>query len=157
MAPTQGVGALDTKEVPADLFSRFADGDLPRWRALRGCVVVPGDERWGEGLVRDIRWEGRSDLPHDRGTIYLSVEYADGLQARVNARAFARHHHTVRIEPGLADFVERWFGDPDAPDDDARILALAERDGALRAEQDAERQRRVEELRRLVRARRAAE
>ena len=148
---------MEAKDVPADLFSRFAAGDLPRWRALRGCAVVPDDERWGEGLVRDVRWEGRSDLPDDRGTIYLSVEYADGLRARVNARAFARHHHIVRIEAGLADFVERWFGDADAVDDDARLAALAERDGALRAEQDAERLRRVEELRRLVRERRAAD
>ncbi|MCX6100552.1 MAG: hypothetical protein NTV92_03870, partial [Candidatus Bipolaricaulota bacterium] len=85
---------------------------------------MPDDERWGEGLVRDIRWEGRSDLPDDRGVIYLSVEYADGLRARVNARAFARHHHIVRIEPGLAGFVGRWFGDADAADDDARLAAL---------------------------------
>ncbi len=147
-----GARAAETRNVPGDAFSRFAAGDLSRWRALRGCSVSPGDGRWGEGRVSEVRWEGRSDLPDDRGAIYLRVEYADGLRARVNARAFARLHRSVCVESGLADFVERWFGDPDAVECDgaAQSEALAECDRRLREEQDEARRRHVEQLRRRV-------
>lgn len=150
---------METKDVSGDLFSRFAASDLVRWRALRGRTLSPVDERWGVGLVTDIRWEGRSDLPDDRGTIYVHVEYAGDLKVRVNSRAFARLHRSVRIEPGLADFVLRWFGEADPVEDEgeARAAAVAQCDSALRAEQDAERQLRVEELRRRVRERRATD
>jgi hypothetical protein len=147
--------AAETRNVPAASFSRFAADDLSRWRALRNCSVSPGDGRWGEGRVAEVRWEGRSDLPEDRGAIYLRVEYADGLRARVNARAFSRLHRSVRIESGLADFVERWFGDPDAADreDDARVAAVTECDRKLREEQDEARRRHVQEMRRRIRQR----
>ncbi len=147
--------AVETRDVPAAAFSRFAADDLPRWRSLRNCSALPSDPRWGDGRVIEVRWEGRSDLPDDRGAIYLRVEYADGLRARVNSRAFARLHRSVSIESGLADFVERWFGSPDAREcgDAARSLALAECDRRLCEEQDEARRRHVEELRRRVRQR----
>jgi hypothetical protein len=147
---------MNTRQIPATTFAAFADSDLVRWRALRSCVVLPSDVRWGSGRVTDVRWEGRSDLPDDRGTVYVRVAYEDGLRARVNASAFARLHTTVEIESGLADFIERWFGGAAMAgwDDEARAVALAERDEALRAEQDAERATRVGVLRRRVRERR---
>ena len=143
------------KTVPADLFCRFAAADLTRWRALAGCTVSPRDCRWGAGRVSDIRWEGRSDRPEDPGSIYLRVDYADGLRARVHARAFGRVHRDVTLETSLADFVLRWFGDSKgADDDDARAAALGACDAALRGRQDEERKRRAESLRRRSRERR---
>lgn len=145
---------MTVRRVSARTFAAFAACDLVRWRALRGCVVFPEDARWGAGRVRDARWEGRSDLPDDRGTVTVRVEYGDGLRARVSALAFARLHSSVEIESGLADFVERWFGAavPSEADGAAREAALVECDGALRAEQDAARERRVEEMRRRVKS-----
>jgi hypothetical protein len=147
--------AVETRVVPAAAFSRFAADDLLRWRALRDCSASPSNLRWGSGRVAEVRWEGRTDLPDDRGTIYLRVEYADGLRARVNARAFARLHRSVSIKSELADLVERWFGNTDAiePEDAARALALAECDARLREEQDGARRRHAEEMRRRVRQR----
>jgi hypothetical protein len=87
--------------------------------------------------------------------IYLRVEYADGLRARVNARAFARLHGDVTLETSLADFALRWFGDSKGADDDgARAAALGACDAALRGRQDEERKRRAESLRRRSRERR---
>ena len=142
------------KTVPADLFCRFAAADLTRWRALAGCTVSPRDCRWGAGRVSDIRWEGRSDRPEDPGSIYLRVDYADGLRARVHARAFGRVHRDVTLETSLADFVLRWFGDSKGADDGARAAALGACDAALRGRQDEERKRRAEILRRRSRERR---
>jgi hypothetical protein len=146
---------VETRDVSAAAFSRFAADDLSHWRALRGCSASPGDGRWGEGRVTEVRWEGRSDLPDDRSAIYLRVEYADGLRARVNARAFARIHRCVRIENRLADFVERWFGNDDVAEreDAERSAAIEECDRRLREEQDGARRRHVEQLRRRARQR----
>ncbi len=145
---------MTARRVSARTFAAFAASDLVRWRALRGCAVSPQDARWGAGRVGDVRWEGRSDLPGDRGAVTVRVEYGDGLRARVNALAFARLHSSVEIESGLADFIERWFGDAAASEarDEARAAALMECDDALRAEQDAARERHVEEMRRRVRS-----
>jgi hypothetical protein len=88
--------------------------------------------------------------------IYLRVEYADGFRARVNARAFGRLHSDVTLETSLADFVLRWFGDPDRGDaeDGARAAALAACDAILRDRQDEERKSRAETLRKRSRERR---
>lgn len=135
--------------VPAACFAAFADLDLVRWRALRGRTVTPASPAWGEGRVGEVRWEGRSDLPDDRGAVYLRVEYADGLRVRVNARAFARLHASAAVDPELAAFIVRWFGDPSLGDDEGtRDAALAHCDAQLRAEQDAAREEHVAELRR---------
>ncbi len=141
---------MSTSSVPAACFAAFADLDLVRWRALRGRTVTPVSPAWGEGRVREVRWEGRSDLPDDRGAVYLRVEYADGLCVRVNARAFARLHATAAIDPELAALIVRWFGTPAAggADDGVRDAALAACDAQLRAEQDEARERHVAELRR---------
>jgi hypothetical protein len=149
---------MERRAVPADLFCRFAAADLTRWRSLADCTVSPRDCRWGAGRVSDIRWEGRSDRPDDAGVIYLRVEYADGLRARVNARAFGRLHSDVILEGSLADFVLRWFGDSDrAGDDGARAAALGACDAILRDRQDAERKQRAEILRKRSRERRGEE
>jgi hypothetical protein len=147
---------MEKKTVPAAAFCRFAAADLTRWRALSDCAVSPRDCRWGAGRVSDIRWEGRSDRPEDSGVIYLRVEYADGFRARVNARAFGRLHSDVTLEPSLADFVLRWFGDPDRAgvEDGARTAALAACDAILRDRQDEERKSRAETLRKRSRERR---
>jgi hypothetical protein len=147
---------MEVKTVPADLFCRFAAANLTRWRALADCAVSPRDCRWGAGRVSDVRWEGRSDRPEDPGAIYLRVEYADGLRARVNARAFGRLHSDVTLEGSLADFVLRWFGDSDRAggDDGARAAALGACDADLRDRQDRERKQRAESLRRRSRERR---
>jgi hypothetical protein len=147
---------METRVVRADLFCRFAAGDLTRWRALAGCTVLPRDLRWGTGRVSDIRWEGRSDRPEDAGLIYLRVEYGDGLRARVSARAFGRLHSEVTLEASLADFVLRWFGDTDpaSSEDGARGAAFEACDAALRARRDEERKRRAETLRKRSRERR---
>lgn len=145
---------MKTRRLPACSFASFAADDLVRWRALRDCVVSPEDTRWGEGRVTDVRWEGRSDRPDDRGVVYLRIVYGDDLRARVNARAFARLHRSVDIESQLADFIERWFAaagssDPDEETrDPARVAALAAQDEALRTKQDSARQVRVEQMRR---------
>jgi hypothetical protein len=148
---------MEAKTVPADLFCRFAADDLTRWRALAACTVSPRDGRWGAGRVSDIRWEGRSDRPEDPGSIYLRVDYADGLRARVNARAFGRLHSDVTLEASLADFVLRWFGDSEGADDGARAVALGACDADLRERQDEERKRRAETLRKRSRERRGEE
>ena len=141
--------------MPADLFCRFAAANLTRWRALADGTVSPRDCRWGAGHVSDVRWEGRSDRPEDPGVIYLRVEYADGLRARVNARAFGRLHSDVTLDASLADFVLRWFGDSErAGDDGARAAALGACDAALRDRQDEERKLRAEILRKRSRERR---
>jgi hypothetical protein len=147
---------MEKTTVPAAAFCRFAATDLTRWRALADCAVSPSDCRWGAGRVSDIRWEGRSDRPEDPGVIYLRVEYADGFRARVNARAFGRLHSDVTLETSLADFVLRWFGDPDRADveDGARAAALGACDAILRNRQDEERKSRAETLRKRSRERR---
>ncbi len=146
---------MEVKTVPADLFCRFAADDLTRWRALADCTVSPRDCRWGAGRVSDIRWEGRSDRPEDPGSIYLRVDYADGLRARVHARAFGRLHRDVTLETSLADFVLRWFGNSEGADDaGARVAALGACDADLRDRQDEERKRRAETLRKRSRERR---
>jgi hypothetical protein len=147
---------MEMKGVPAAAFCRFAAADLARWRALADCAVSPRDCRWGVGRVSDIRWEGRSDRPEDAGSIYIRVEYADGFRARVNARAFGRLHSDVTLETSLADFVLRWFGDPEGAggEDGARAAALAVCDAALRDRQDETRRQRAENLRQRSRERR---
>jgi hypothetical protein len=150
---------MERRAVPADLFCRFAAANLTRWRALADCTVSPRDCRWGAGRVSDVRWEGRSDRPEDPGAIYLRVEYADGLRARVNARAFGRLHSDVTLETSLADFVLRWFGDSDRAggDDGARAAALGACDAALHDQQNGARKQRAESLRRRSRERRGEE
>ena len=151
----RGCVPMETKAVPADLFGRFAATDLTRWRALAGCDVSPCDRRWGVGRVRDVRWEGRSDRPEDPGSIYIRIEYADGLRVRVHARAFGRIHNDVAIDASLADFVRRWYGNEQTDGEDgARAAALAACDGILRDRQDEERRERFGALRQRVRERR---
>lgn len=139
---------METKAVPASLFGDFAATSVTRWRALTDCPVSPRDSRWGPGRVRDIRWEARSDRPNDPGSIYVRIEYSDGLRVRVHAREFGRVHRDVTVDAPLADFVRRWFSvEHTAVEDDARAAALAAYDGILRDRQDRERARRVEVLR----------
>jgi len=140
--------------VPSAVFSEFAAASLTRWRALAGCAVSPRDSRWGAGRVRDIRWEGRSDRPDDRGSIYVRVEYAGGLRVRVHARSFGRIHGDVVVDAPLADFVLRWYAGGDPPGDESeRTFALAAFDRVLQDRQDEERGRCVEALRQRSSAR----
>ena len=150
---------MEERELPSDLFARFAAGDLVRWRALAGRTVTPTNERWGEGRVTDVRWEGRSEFPDGPGIVYVRVQYSDGLRVRVNSQAFARLHRHVSVDSSLADLVERWFGDgaEASADGVSRAAAVAECDRVLRAAQDEERKRRASELRSRVRERRAEE
>jgi hypothetical protein len=138
---------MSTKEVSADAFSRFAAGDLVRWRALAGRRLTARDARWGRGRVADVRWEGRSDRPDDDGIVYVRAEYADGLRVRVNARAFGRLHELVEIDAELAEFVERRFSDAASMDASAEA-ELEIWDARLREEQDSARQKRIAESRR---------
>ena len=98
----------------------------------------------------DARWEGRSDRPEDPGAVYLRVEYAGKLRARVNARAFRRLHVTVDIESDMAEFVQRWFDSAGVAESDEESRAQAVRlwDNRLRADQDAERACRIDAVRR---------
>jgi hypothetical protein len=147
---------MNTKRVSASAFSRFADSDLVRWRALSGQSVSPRDGRWGDGRAVEVRWQGRSDRPEDEGTIYVRVEYSGGLRVRVNARAFGRLHDAVELDLELAEFVERWFGGTDpTPGEEGELgTALAHWDSTLRSVQDAARERRAVELRRRAEGRR---
>ena len=141
------VNRMSTKEVSADAFTRFAAGDLVRWRALTGRRLTARDARWGEGRVADVRWEGRADRPDDDGVVYVRAEYAVGLRVRVNAMAFGRLHKLVDLDAELAEFVERRFADAAAPDASAEI-ELGIWDARLREAQDTARQQRIAESRR---------
>ncbi len=136
---------MNTKRVSAQTFARFAQGDLNRWRALAGWGVLARDPRWGGGRVVDIRWEGRSDRPDDEGRIYVRVQYEGDLRVRVNSRAFGRTHDAVELDAELADFVARWSPDAGEPPEELETAAW---DLRLREQQDGERARRLEEVRR---------
>lgn len=145
---------METKTIPALSFCAFAAMSLARWRALEGQSVSARDARWGLGHVVDVRWEGRSDRPDDEGRIYVRVEYASGLQARVDARALARLHRDVTIEAALADFVEKAYAAQRAPRQGAAVTqALAQWDRVLQARWDDERRLRADALRQRARER----
>lgn len=137
---------MTTRWVPAPTFADFAELDLVRWRALVGRAVTARDARWGSGRVVDVRWEGRSDRPDDAGRIYVRVEYTEDLRVRVDARAFARLHLDVEVREDVAEFLTRWARDDRDAARAALHVEMAALDESLRREQDAERGRRVREL-----------
>ncbi|MGD9676058.1 MAG: hypothetical protein AB7V19_05175 [Candidatus Bipolaricaulia bacterium] len=131
--------------IPSAWFVAYAGSDIGRWRELCGAALEPRDARWGTGRVRDVRWEARRGQVHPLGTIYAVVEYAGGLSAQVNGRAFAELHRTVSLPKALAELIRDGFG-PESPwAESERDERLALHDTERIAQRDAERTRRARE------------
>ena len=134
--------------IPSAWFVSYAGSDIGRWRELCGAMAEPRDAKWGAGRVRDVRWEARRGEVRPVGTIYAIVEYAGGLTAQVNARAFADLHATVSIPKSLAALVRDGFAPGSTLPERERSERLEGHDRERIARRDAERTRRAEEARR---------
>jgi hypothetical protein len=145
------------KHEPAALIACFASEDLNRWRLLVGAEVVHRDSRWGAGRIVDVAWQARDDGLVPRGSVFLRIEYRNGLRARLNTRSLAEYLTSVAVTDDVAALLAACYG-PEGPiDDPVCVRRLADFDRELRERLDAERLERAAELRRRSRARRRSE
>lgn len=136
--------AREGRPVTADVFARYAELDLDRWRQLIGCEVDPADARWGIGRVEDVRWEPR----RDRGpsSISILVRYANVGRATVRAGRFGAHHRGVVVPAELDGFIKAL--EAAGADDAVREAILARHSRSLREARDRAQLERSEAMRR---------
>jgi hypothetical protein len=131
---TDGNTSVDNQEIwiPSELFARYAEADLDRWRMLIGYRVQHNDSRWGTGIVEAVSWGSPCD--HVDAYVQVKIRYGAGWTASVHSASWDQHHQRVAV-PAHIESVIRQCLDPSLSDDEqAECLARHARE--LREQSD---------------------
>lgn len=130
--------------IDAGLFSRYAEADLDRWRALIGHEVVHVDPRWGSGWVDDVRWG--TCCSHVPPYTQIRVRYAQHGIVVFRAASFAAHHRSVAVSEEVLRIIRTCY--EEGRSDAEREAILERHTRELREARDRQSLGRAEELRR---------
>jgi len=90
--------------ILSELFARYAEADLDRWRQIVGHRVQHVDPRWGVGVVETVTWGTCCD--HVPAYVQIKIRYEAGWSVIGNSETWHRHHRTVSV-PAIVETVIR--------------------------------------------------
>ena len=142
---TDGNTSVDNQEIwiPSELFARYAEADLDRWRQLIGYRVQHNDSRWGTGIVEAVSWG--SPCEHVAAYVQVRIRYEAGWTVSVHSESWCQHHQQVSI-PSHIEGVIRQCLDP-ALSDEEQTECLARHAHEVREQRDRETLDRAEKKR----------
>jgi len=139
------------RAVDAELFARYAEEDLVRWKQLVGGETVHADPRWGVGRVVDVRWGSAGG--YTASYLQIRVRYAEHGTVVFRASSFDTHHRSATVPPEVRCVIRACFEERRSESERRAILDRHARD--LLEARDRERLERVNELKRRTLDRRA--
>jgi hypothetical protein len=140
---TNAHGELQGILVPSELFARYAESDLDRWRQLIGHPVTHVDSRWGTGIVEAVSWGSPCD--HVSSYVQVRIRYAAGWTVVVHSETWHEHHREASVPCHVEAAIRHCLDSSLSENDQAECLAKHSRE--LRVQRDREILNRVEKKR----------
>ena len=138
--------------IPSELFARYAETDLDRWRQIIGHQVQHVDPHWGVGVVEAVSWGTCCD--HVPAYVQVKIRYEPGGCVIGNSETWHRHHEAVSI-PAIVETVIHQCLDSDLSEDE-RAECLSRHTRELRARRDREVLGRAARMKHRIQSRRDA-
>lgn len=120
--------------ISSDLFARYAETDLDRWRPLIGHQVKHKDPRWGIGTVESVFWGSPCD--HVPAYVQVRICYEAGWTVSVHSATWRHHHLLVSVAAPICAAIRACL-DP-ALSDEEQTECLARHTHKLREQYDRE-------------------
>jgi len=130
--------------IPSDLFSRYAETDLDRWRQIIGYRVQHVDPRWGIGVVGAVSWGTCCD--HVPAYVQIKIRYEAGWSIIAHSETRHQHHRSVSIPAAVETVIHTCF-DSNLSDEE-RSKCLSQHTRELREQRDREVLRRAAQMKR---------
>ncbi len=91
--------------ISSEMFARYAETDLDRWRQLIGRPVQHRDDRWGMGTVDAVIW----GAPVERIPEYVQVRitYEAGWTVEFCSQTWHLHHQRVLVAASIERVIRR--------------------------------------------------
>ena len=120
--------------IPSELFARYAETDLDRWRQIIGHRVQHVDPRWGVGVVETVSWGTCCD--HVPAYVQIKIRYEAGWFVIGHSETWHWHHQAVSI-PAIVGTVIHQCLESDLSEEE-RAECLSQHTRELRARRDRE-------------------
>lgn len=120
--------------ISSELFARYAETDLDRWRQLIGHHVHHVDSRWGTGIVEAVSWGTPCD--HVPAYIQVRVRYEAGWAVDVHSETWYEHHQQVSVPSHVEAAIRHCLDNALSEDEQADCLVKHSRE--LREQRDRE-------------------
>ena len=138
--------------IPSELFARYAETDLDRWRQVIGHRVQHVDPRWGGGVVEAVSWGTCCD--HVPAYVQIKIRYEAGWSVICHSETWHRHHQAVSIPAIVETVIHQCFNSDLSAEERAECLSQHARE--LRDRRDREVLDRAARMRQRIRNRRDA-
>ena len=139
--------------IPSELFARYAETDLDRWRQIIGHRVQHIDPRWGVGVVETVTWG--TCCNHVPVYVQIKIRYEAGWSVIGHSESWYRHHRAVSI-PAIVETVVRQCFDSDLSEEECSEC-LSQHTRELRAQRDRAVLDRAAKMKQRIQDRRDAE
>jgi|GEM_PF-874778 hypothetical protein len=140
---TNAHGELQGILVPSELFARYAESDLDRWRQLIGHPVTHVDARWGTGIVEAVSWGSPCD--HVSSYVQVRICYEAGWTVVAHSETWHEHHREVSVPCHVEAAIRHCLDSSLSGDEQEECLVKHSRE--LREQRDREALNRVEKKR----------
>jgi len=120
--------------IISELFARYAETDLDRWRQLIGHRVKHNDSRWGIGVVEAVSWG--SPCEHVSSYVQVRMCYEAGWTVSIHSETWSQHHQQVSVTAHIEAVIRECL-DPSLSDDE-QTARLARHGRELREQSDRE-------------------
>ena len=138
--------------IPSELFARYAEADLDRWRQIVGYRVQHVDPRWGVGVVKTVYWG--TCCEHVPAYVQIKIRYEAGWSVIGHSETWHRHHRTVSVPPIVETVIRQCF-DSDLSEEE-RAECLSQHAHELRDRRDRETLDRAARMKGRIQNRQAA-
>ena len=118
--------------IPSELFARYAETDLDRWRQIIGHRVQHVDPRRGVGVVETVTWG--TCCNHVPAYVQIKIRYEAGWSVIGHSETWHWHHRAVSI-PAIVETVIQQCFDSDLSEEE-RAECLSQHTRELRAQRD---------------------
>ena len=118
--------------IPSEMFARYAEADLDRWRQIIGHQVRHVDPRWGAGLVEAVSWGTCCD--HVPAYLQIKIRYEGGWKVTAHSETWYRHHQAVSVPAVVRSAIRKCFDSTLSHEE--RFECLSQHTHELREQQD---------------------
>ena len=120
--------------ITSELFARYAETDLDRWRQLIGHRVKHKDPRWGIGTIEAVSWG--SPCEHVSAYVQVRICYEAGWTVSIHSETWSQHHQQVSVAAHIEAAIRDCL-DPSLSDDE-QTARLTRHAHELREQSDRE-------------------
>lgn len=120
--------------ISSDLFARYVESDLDRWRQVLGRQVQHNDSRWGTGTVEAVTWGSPCD--HVPSYVQVRIGYEAGWSVVLHSKTWQQHHRQISVPARIEAIIRQCLDTELSESEQSDCLAKHARE--LREQRDRE-------------------